>query len=47
LVEVATDCDKEAVVQAALADSKVKKFVGDSSYEAIYVPGKIVNIVLR
>jgi leucyl-tRNA synthetase len=46
-VKVAADASQDAAVAAALADGNVQKFVeGKPVRKAIYVPGKLVNIVV-
>jgi len=46
-VTVPTDATQEIAVQAALADANVQKFVeGKPIRKAIYVPGKLTNIVV-
>ncbi len=47
-VEVVTGADKELVLAAARAELNVAKFLdGKQTVKEIYVPGKIVNIVVR
>ena len=47
-VSVPTDATEDVAVQAALADANVQKFVeGKSIRKAIYVKGKLVNIVVK
>jgi leucyl-tRNA synthetase len=44
---VATDTDEETIKQIALADERLKKFVGGRAIKkVIYVKGKLVNIVV-
>ena len=38
--------DKEAVEVEALKSEKVKKFVGEKKYRVVFVPGKILNLVI-
>jgi leucyl-tRNA synthetase len=46
-VSVPADATQEVAVQAALGDANVQKFVeGKPIRKAIYVPGKLVNIVV-
>jgi leucyl-tRNA synthetase len=46
-VNVPADATQDAAVQAALGDANVQKFVeGKPIRKAIYVPGKLVNIVV-
>jgi len=46
-LELAKDNTKEAIEAAALSDEKVASFVGDKKpAKVIYVPGRLVNIVL-
>jgi leucyl-tRNA synthetase len=46
-VSVPADATQDIAVQAALADQNVQKFVeGKPIRKAIYVPGKLVNIVV-
>jgi leucyl-tRNA synthetase len=46
-IEVATDAPREEVEAAALAHGNVAKFIGDQQPKrVIYVPGRLVNIVL-
>jgi leucyl-tRNA synthetase len=46
-VSVPADASQEVAVQAALADANVQKFVAEKPIrKAIYVPGKLVNIVV-
>ena len=46
-VTIPADATQEIAVQAALADANVQKFVeGKPIRKAIYVPGKLVNIVV-
>jgi leucyl-tRNA synthetase len=46
-VSVPADASEEQAVQAALADANVQKFVdGKPVKKAIYVKGKLVNIVV-
>jgi leucyl-tRNA synthetase len=39
--------DKDTVVKIALEDIKVKKFLTGQSYQTVYIPGKILNFVLK
>ncbi len=44
---VATDTPEETIKQLALEDARVKKFTeGQAAKKVIYVPGKLVNIVV-
>ncbi|MFK7914422.1 MAG: leucine--tRNA ligase [Pseudomonadales bacterium] len=46
-IEVASDVDEAAAKQAALDDENVQRFMADKSLrKAIYVPGKLVNLVV-
>jgi leucyl-tRNA synthetase len=46
-VTIAADATQEVAIAAALADANVQKFVdGKPIRKAIYVPGKLVNIVV-
>ncbi len=46
-VQVPTGADHEAVIEAALADANVQKFVaGQTLKKKIVVPGKLVNLVV-
>ena len=46
-LSVAVGMDEEAIKQLALADEKVKVFTdGKQVRKVIYVPGKLVNIVV-
>jgi leucyl-tRNA synthetase len=46
-VEVAPDADEAVIREAALADDKVARHVGDKPVrKIIVVPGKLVNIVI-
>jgi leucyl-tRNA synthetase len=45
--EIAADASEEDVKKLALKDENVKTFVGDKTpVKIIYVPGKLVNIVV-
>ncbi|AFZ65744.1 leucine--tRNA ligase [Deinococcus peraridilitoris] len=47
-IEVVTGADKDLIMAAAHAEESVRKFVeGKEIVKEIYVPGKIVNIVVR
>ncbi len=47
-VVIPADGEKDQVLEIALADEKVKKAVGDKKIvKEIYVPGKIVNFVVK
>lgn len=47
-LEVAKDTDKETIEKLALQSENVKAFVGDQQpAKVIYVPGKLVNIVVK
>jgi leucyl-tRNA synthetase len=47
-LEVATDTSKEDIESLALANENVQAFMGDKQPDkVIYVPGKIVNIVVK
>jgi leucyl-tRNA synthetase len=46
-VSVSAEADQDAAVKIALADANVQKFVdGKPIRKAIYVPGKLVNLVV-
>ena len=46
-LEVAAGLDEAAVKTAALAEDNVQRFIGDQSIrKVIYVPGKLVNVVV-
>jgi leucyl-tRNA synthetase len=46
-ISVATDADKESIVEQALADPNAQRFIGDSEIrKTIVVPGRLVNIVV-
>ena len=46
-IEVAKDADKESVLEATKVDKKVATAIGDNEIKKeIYVPGKIVNLVI-
>jgi len=46
-IEVAADADEEAAREVALADANVQKFMADKTVrKVIYVPGKLVNVVV-
>ncbi|MEM7216788.1 MAG: leucine--tRNA ligase [Pseudomonadota bacterium] len=46
-IDMAADADETAAREAALADENVQRFVADKSLrKAIYVPGKLVNLVV-
>jgi leucyl-tRNA synthetase len=46
-IEVAADAGREELEKAALADERVRKFVGDRVVKkVIVVPGKLVNVVV-
>ena len=48
VIEVASkDTSKETVVQKALEDEKIQNYLEGKKYEAIYVPGKILNFVVK
>ena len=45
-IRVPADADREAIEQAALADERVRRFVGDGEVrKVIVVPGRLVNVV--
>lgn len=44
---LADELDKDAIVKKALADEKVKKYIGGNKYKVIYVEGKILNFVIQ
>jgi len=47
-IEVPADAAREAVEQAALADTQVQRFVdGKAVHKVIVVPGKLVNVVVK
>jgi leucyl-tRNA synthetase len=46
-IQVAADADEDTVREAALAQENVQKHVGDRTpRKVIYVPGRLVNVVL-
>jgi leucyl-tRNA synthetase len=45
-VIVAAQADEAAVKAAALADEHVRKFVDKPVRKVVYVPGKLINIVV-
>jgi leucyl-tRNA synthetase len=45
-VIVPADADEATIKAAALADEHVKKFVDKPVRKVIYVPGKLINIVV-
>lgn len=47
VVEISVEASKEQVVEKALTDEKVKKYLEEKKYEVIYVPGKILNFVIE
>jgi leucyl-tRNA synthetase len=40
------DLSEKKIIESAVKDEKVSKFIGGKKYKAIYVKGKILNIVL-
>ncbi|MBE6599587.1 MAG: leucine--tRNA ligase [Ruminococcaceae bacterium] len=47
-IELPADCDKDFAIAAAKADERVAPFIdGKTLVKEIYVPGRIVNIVVR
>ena len=47
-IKLPVDCDKQAAIDAALAEEKVQHAVeGKQMVKQIVVPGKIVNLVVR
>ncbi len=47
-IELPADCDKDTAVATAKADERVAPFIdGKTVVKEIYVPGRIVNIVVR
>ena len=47
-IEVPTDSSRESILEAAKADPKVASFIaGKTIVKEIYVPGKMVNLVIR
>ena len=47
-VELSADADESAVKTAALADEHVQKFIGEKEpTKVIYIPGRLVNVVVR
>ena len=47
-VSVAADADNEAIVAAALADEKVRRFTdGMELVKSIVVPGRLVNLIVK
>ena len=46
-IQVATDADEDTVTQAALANDNVSRFLdGKTVRKTIYIPGKLINIVV-
>ena len=46
-LDVATDASRDDIIAAAMADDNVQRFVGDGTVrKTIYVPGKLVNVVV-
>lgn len=45
-VHVATDAGKDDIISAAMSDEKVKAHLNGEPKKVIYVPGKIVNVVV-
>ena len=46
-VSVAADADKELIIECALADENVRRFVdGKEVRKVIVVPGRLVNVVV-
>jgi len=44
---VAADADKDAIIEQALADENVRRFVdGKEVRKVIVVPGRLVNVVV-
>lgn len=43
----ANETDKQIVIDKALADERVKRHIGNSQYEAIYVQNKIINFIIK
>ena len=47
-VSIPTGCDKDTAIAAAKANERVASFVeGKKIVKEIYVPGKIINIVVK
>jgi leucyl-tRNA synthetase len=47
-IQIAPDAAEEEAVRAARAEPSVKGFIGDKSiHKHLYVPGKIVNLLIR
>lgn len=46
VISVPAHAPQAEVENRALQEDKVKKFIGESKYKVIYVPGKILNIVI-
>ncbi len=46
-LEVAPDIAQADVIEMAKADENVKKFLTGAIVKEIYVPGKIVNLVVK
>ncbi len=47
IIVLASELSKEAVVQKALTEERVKKYIGEKEYKEVYIPGKILNFVLK
>ena len=47
-IDLPKDIDKDSAIAAAKAESKVKQFTdGKTVVKEIFVPGKIINIVVK
>ena len=46
VVEVSKDADQEQILQAAKADNYIARFIGGAIKKVIYVPNKILNIIV-
>ncbi|MDX2183661.1 MAG: leucine--tRNA ligase [Gemmatimonadaceae bacterium] len=45
-VRVAKDATQESVVSAAMADAAIAKFVNETPKKIVYVPGRLLNVVV-
>ena len=47
-MRLSADADKDAVLEAVKADEKIKTYIdGKTIVKEIYVPGKLVNFVVK
>jgi leucyl-tRNA synthetase len=47
-LNIGNDLAKETIIDMALGEEKIKKFLsGKTVAKTIYVPGKIINIVVK